>query len=295
MNNTKEVGELYFCMQKDAAEIRKSLGEAFVTPNRIVVIFVDNGRLNLTVDDTEVDLTDDLMMVLHPMQEVRIKGVCSEVKVSIIAFTMAIQDVVMKQFSLSFFRHIHNILVWKLKNRTQKALRSFYDLFEFNYSRDFGSVSTEIANSLFTNFIQMFYQLVRPYVDNESLNDKNLNTRSLGGRFYVLLNDHYKREHSVQFYANEMCISSKYLTQVVKQLSGKTPKEQIDRRIGMEALFLLTKSTLNIQEVSNELGFPDQSYFGRFFKRLFGISPLTYRMNPDLGFIEKLSLEGGKV
>ena len=76
---------------------------------------------------------------------------------------------------------------------------------------------------------------------------------------------------------------------MVRSFSGRTPKDIIDRRLAVEALFLLTKTEKNIQEISNELGFPDQSYFGRFFKRVFGLSPLNYRMNPDFSLIERLA------
>jgi len=77
---------------------------------------------------------------------------------------------------------------------------------------------------------------------------------------------------------------------------GLTPKELIDRKLAIESMYLLGKNDMTIQEVSNALGFPDQSYFGRFFKRLLGISPLAYRKNPDLSLMSRLkSVEASKM
>ncbi len=270
-------------------------GQIFHVPNRLLVVFSDNGGCRISLDGQIAAIQPANMLVLHPGQQVALIEVDENVSLSIIGFTVAMQDVMLKQFSLNFFSYIRNKSIWKLKPRTCQVLRSFYDIYDFNFNRTPEAVYTEIANSMFSNFLQMFYQLVREEVDEHSAASRPLNTRTLAGKFFILLNDEYKKHHNVSWYSSKLCISSKYLTQIVKQISPQTPKEIIDKRLGLEALFLLTKTTMNIQQISNDLGFPDQSYFGRFFKRIFGMSPLNYRVNPDLSIMDKLKVGMSKL
>jgi len=96
-------------------------------------------------------------------------------------------------------------------------------------------------------------------------------------RFMVLLEKHYARERQIYFYANELGMTSKYLSRIVYQTSGKTVKEWISERIILEAKVLLKEGRLSVLEISELLGFPNQSFFGTFFKHSEGISPTAYR------------------
>lgn len=90
---------------------------------------------------------------------------------------------------------------------------------------------------------------------------------------------HYRKERSVQFYAERLHLTPGYLSTFVKNVSGKTPSEWIDSYVVLEAKALLKSSMLTIQQISNELNFPSQSFFGKFFKRVTGMGPKTYREN----------------
>ncbi|MEG0498584.1 MAG: AraC family transcriptional regulator, partial [Alistipes sp.] len=97
-------------------------------------------------------------------------------------------------------------------------------------------------------------------------------------QFMLLLADHYKQERSVTFYARQMCITPKYLTTLIKRLSGKSVSGWIDDYVMLEAKTLLKYSTMGIQEISYYLNFPNQSFFGSYFKRNAGMSPSQYKI-----------------
>lgn len=98
--------------------------------------------------------------------------------------------------------------------------------------------------------------------------------------FMRLLSQHYKKYHSIGFYADKMCLSPKYLSMIIKRASGKLATEWIDEYVILEAKNLIKYSTMTIQEISNALNFTNQSFFSKYFKRLTGLTPKAYREQP---------------
>ena len=96
-------------------------------------------------------------------------------------------------------------------------------------------------------------------------------------QFTELLGEHYIRERSVGFYARQLCITPKYLTTLIKRISGQSVSEWIDNYVILEAKTLLKYSTMSIQEIAYYLNFPNQSFFGSYFKRNTGMSPSQYK------------------
>lgn len=108
-----------------------------------------------------------------------------------------------------------------------------------------------------------------------------LSTRKevLFNQFIHELTIHYKEERSVSYYANKLCITSKYLSSLVKEISDKTPAELIINCVMFESKTLLKSTDMSIQQVSDLLNFPNQSFFGKYFKRYAGISPSQYKQS----------------
>lgn len=98
-------------------------------------------------------------------------------------------------------------------------------------------------------------------------------------RFYESLLQSYQSERSVNFYADQLCLSPKHLSSVIKEVSGKTVGDWIDELVILEAKALLNSSSMNIQEISDRLNFANQSFFGKYFKHYTGMSPKEYRKN----------------
>lgn len=96
-------------------------------------------------------------------------------------------------------------------------------------------------------------------------------------QFIKELNEHYAERQSVTYYADKLCISARYLTTIVRRISGLTVTDWMNRYILMEAKYLLKYSDMSIQEISYKLSFPDQSFFGKYFKQHVGMSPSSYR------------------
>ena len=96
-------------------------------------------------------------------------------------------------------------------------------------------------------------------------------------KFTELLERHHKKEREIAFYADKMCMTSKHLSQVIKDYTGKTALGIIEEYVISEAKSMLLSTTMSIQQISDELKFPSQSVFGKYFKRVASISPSEYR------------------
>ena len=110
-----------------------------------------------------------------------------------------------------------------------------------------------------------------------SNNKKMKHKEKLVENFLNLVNIHHKRQRELNFYAEKMMISRKYLSKVIKDTSGKSANEWIDDHVALEAKALLKSTNMTIQQISDELNFPSQSFFGKYFKRVMGITPSEYK------------------
>lgn len=111
----------------------------------------------------------------------------------------------------------------------------------------------------------------------EEQNNSHNRTEEYFKQFTHLLGEHFREERSVGFYARQLCITPKYLTTLIKRISGQSVSEWIDNYVILEAKTLLKYSTMSIQEIAYYLNFPNQSFFGSYFKRNTGMSPSQYK------------------
>ena len=98
------------------------------------------------------------------------------------------------------------------------------------------------------------------------------------GQFLTLIELHSSEEHRVEWYAGQMCLAPKYLSNVVKQTLGVSPNRCIDQALLRQAKSLLSSTSLSVQQISDSLGFQNQSHFGTFFRRQTGVSPKDFRV-----------------
>ena len=101
--------------------------------------------------------------------------------------------------------------------------------------------------------------------------------RQIYEAFVLEVSRHYVSERSINYYAGKLCISPKYLSHVVRSVSGRNPGDWIRDYVILEAKALLKSGKYSVQQVGDMLNFPNQSFFGTYFKRATGLSPKAYR------------------
>ena len=97
-------------------------------------------------------------------------------------------------------------------------------------------------------------------------------------QFINLVSEHHRKERRVDFYAEQLFLSPKHFSTVIKKVSGKTAGQWIDEYVILEAKTLLKYSAMSIQEVAYYMNFPNPSSFGKYFKHHTGMSPSEYKV-----------------
>ena len=96
-------------------------------------------------------------------------------------------------------------------------------------------------------------------------------------KFLQLAQIHYREQRGLDFYAEKLSMTPKHLSKIVKDITLKSANDWIDEHVALESKALLKSSNMTIQQISDELNFPSQSFFGKYFKRVTGMSPKEYK------------------
>lgn len=168
--------------------------------------------------------------------------------------------------------------VWPLTKSVAKKLAKLVTEMESRKSDEhIHSYKSEIMKYFFMIFILELAALAPQYsLEN---NEKFTRKESLTIQFYALAKKHFREQRDLKFYADALFVTPKHLTETVKEVSKRTAGETIDSFLIQAAKIQLRTTSKSIAEISDTLNFSDQSSFGKFFKRMEGLSPKAYRGN----------------
>lgn len=135
-------------------------------------------------------------------------------------------------------------------------------------------------HDILKGYLQVLYgeicQLMAPLVEEQDTRQGS-RRRQIFDRFLEELRQHYASERSIQFYADRLCLTPKYLSQVIHTVSGRYAGDWIRDCVILEAKALLKSGQYTVQQVSDLLNFANQSFFGVYFKKAVGCSPTAYK------------------
>ena len=97
--------------------------------------------------------------------------------------------------------------------------------------------------------------------------------------FIQLVNQHAPQQHNIDFYAEHLFLSPRYMSTIVKKVSGRAAKEWIDEAIVARIKVELRHTDKQVTQICDEMNFPNASFFSKYFKRLTGMTPMEYKMS----------------
>ena len=239
-------------------------------------LIIMKGEATIAVDTRIFELKRNMIVILSPHSVVKTVKCTANAAAYVLSFSKTFVDNIQIDISTSLpvsMRFGKNPCLQLTQNDVDE-IRQLFQLIKTMLQSDKEHYRNEIIRSL---FVSAFYIITD--INQRSVKDEYRQGRCeiLFERFMELLAQHNKRERNVSFYAQQMNITPKYLSNVVKQVSGKTAARWIDESVILEAKTLLKYSGMSIQEIAYHLNFSTQSFFGKYFKQHTGISPSRFK------------------
>ena len=257
--------------------------EIFRFPSRLNALIIGvgtEGETSLTSNLQEFRLKKDSLFIFSPKHILQVQS-NNRFK----AHLIVIAPDFLKRINIDtkrmmpLFLQFGSLPCMELTHAESQSLRSFISMVEQELKGSETDFSSEIIGGLIAATIYKVGDILTHYLTEHPEVDSPIHNRAeeYFRQFTELLGEHYKHERSVGFYARQLCITPKYLTTLIKRISGKSVSEWIDNYVILEAKTLLKYSNMSVQEISYQLNFPNQSFFGCYFKRLTGMSPSQYK------------------
>lgn len=243
------------------------------------ILFCRRGSATVTVDQLRDRVTRDTLLLLLPGSILHLNERTDDFRVRFCAFSLELFSEAAYRLDPSFFHILHEHAIIRLPDRIIEGVRNWFQMASYTY-RDRGNIfrNTIIRNRLQNVLLEAFDKTQRfaPDVHSQTGTTRQAD---LFQRFVALVHEHCTEQREVAFYADRLCISTRYLSTIIRSVAHSTAKEFIDRSVMLEIKMMLQSTDLSVQEIAYRLRFPDQSYLGRFFKKHAGESPTEYRNN----------------
>lgn len=237
------------------------------------ILFVISGPLDICIDNTlKTFLTCDLILIPNGIS-FKIPRSDTSSKLYIISFSPELLlNNNISDFNIRFhFLSAQDFIVIPINPEDIPFLKKIFKLIYTAQSTNSHQFQRDLFDVGF-NF------LMQKRMDSHQINTTtNSQKQKIILRFFKALEQNYKKEHQVRFYADSLCITTGYLNKIAKELTGKTVKQLIEEAIITESKIILHNNTLTISEIAEALHFSSSSSFSSFFKKHTSFSPSDYR------------------
>jgi YesN/AraC family two-component response regulator len=177
------------------------------------------------------------------------------------------------QEQLPLFLSVRNKPVIELDKEGLEGMVSYYNMLKRIVKVKENPHRLEVARYL----TLAFFFGIGSSIHKTDSGKKSTHYEKLTEKFMNLVQAHYKKERSLEYYADLLYLTPKHLAKVIKETTNKTANDWIDEHVILEAKALLKSTNMTAQQISEELNFSDQSFFGKYFKRHTGMSPRAYK------------------
>lgn len=184
-----------------------------------------------------------------------------------------------KMYLWNDMMYIHRLHLITLDEESMTFYTHFYDMLCLIIDKGKGNpFQSDIIQSLIRSAVLALCGAMKQLQPTSQSEEETVSGNVHFQRFLELLHNSQVRYRPVEAYADQLCISPKYLTSICKKHSGKTANEWIRQQVLEDIRYYLKQTDLSIKQICDQLGFPNPSFFGKYVKTHFNMTPIQFRM-----------------
>ncbi|MFC2759337.1 helix-turn-helix domain-containing protein [Hallella multisaccharivorax] len=242
-----------------------------------IFAFCDKGSVRYVIDTMQQTVTAGHCIIMSYGQVIEKVSIGPDCEGHTVVISQEyVQEVLsgMRDLSSIFlFSRLHP--VFSMDREEVRSILSFYLLIRQKTSETTHRFRRDTVKALIQAFLYDAGNIFWKVFNQED--KKNTRAEDIFMEFIELVEKNFRQERRVSWYALQLHITHKYLSESVRQISRKTPNQWIDSYVMLELRVLLRTSTLSIKEIAEKMHFPNQSFLGKYFKQHTGMSPKEYR------------------
>lgn len=233
------------------------------------------GSVKMQINTTEYIINENTLTTLLPGSICEVKEYSEDVLFEFLLFSIDFTYELKTPNDIDILESIGLSPLLKLTKEQFDTLLEFHSFMIKQYKRANHSYRELLAQNLLSAFLtelcNIYHEAEKDKIEITSRNE------GLGRQFGKLLIENIRTERTVQFYADKMCLSPKYLSQLIKKVSGKPIMVWINDLTIVLIKSMLKTSNMSVLQISEELNFPNASFFGSYFKKHTKMTPIQYR------------------
>jgi len=251
--------------------------------NGYVVIYCSRGSLYVNLNLRRYKMAKGMFVIYIPGTIISFdvpEGVALEdISISLAAASPSLVADLQLEISKIYDDSLH-ALVDPCFSLTEEESKMGNDFFKLIHSIEISDLPNkeDVLSKIFKAFYATAIGIMTKGLNkHESQNDVNVRSKRVFESFLKLVTEHHNEERYLEYYADKLCLTPKYLSSTVKAVSGKSAPDWISSFVIVEAKNLLKFSNMDVKEIAFKLNFNAPSVFCRFFKAETGMTPTEYR------------------
>ena len=244
--------------------------------NFILIMLCTRGTLKYTLDTQQITVTPGDMLLISERHVVNNYEASPDIDGQAILMSVDFfHEIISNVSDLSaIFLYARTFPVMKFSEADAAIFSRYFEAIKNRVSNDGNHFRRALVRTL---LLAMFYDLSNVIYHFQQTTAPQSRADVIFTQFIRLVEENCKQIRRVSWYAQQLGITPKYLSESVKNASRRTPNQWIDNYVTLELRLLLKNTAKSIKDITEEMNFPNQSFLGKYFKEHVGMSPSEFR------------------